>query len=173
MFGGLAYAQVGIGTNIPNHALEIESTDSGLVIPRVANTAAVTVAPVAGTMVFDLSSGCIKSYDGTAWSQCFGAGGSTPSIRVTSSGVISDADLNGIVIYNDPFGSATFDLSLLSPSEGDTITIVDAGGSILISGANSQTRTNPINGNAGTITYIFTNSQSSPSDNGWWNINGF
>ena len=127
MFGGLAYAQVGIGTNSPNHALEIESSDSGLVIPRVANTAAVTVTPVNGTMIYDNSANCVKAYENGAWSDCLsaGGGGSTVTVRSTAVGTLVAGDLNNVVVAT---AGVTFDLADVTPSEGDTITVSDATG---------------------------------------------
>ena len=68
-------AQIGIGTTTPEGALDVVSANSGHVVPRVANTAAV-VNPQGGaisngTMVYDLSSNCIKAYQNGAWSDCF------------------------------------------------------------------------------------------------------
>jgi uncharacterized protein (TIGR02145 family) len=67
-------AQVGIGTTTPAGALDIVSTTSGLVMPRVANTI-VVVNPNGGaiengTMVYDLSLRCINVYANGAWTGC-------------------------------------------------------------------------------------------------------
>ena len=71
MMGFAANAQVGIGTTTPNSgaALDITSTNKGLLLPRVANTAAIT-APVNGMMIYDISSNCYKAYQNNAWSDC-------------------------------------------------------------------------------------------------------
>ncbi len=75
--GMAASAQVKIGDNpttiSPGAALEIESTNKGLVITRVANTAAIT-NPVNGMMVYDLSTQCIKFYENGVWSNCINTG---------------------------------------------------------------------------------------------------
>jgi uncharacterized protein (TIGR02145 family) len=67
-------AQVGVGTITPAGALDIVSTTSGLVLPRVANTS-VVVNPNGGaiengTMVYDLSANCVKFYANGAWTGC-------------------------------------------------------------------------------------------------------
>jgi uncharacterized protein (TIGR02145 family) len=67
-------AQVGVGTITPAGALDIVSTTSGLVMPRVANTS-VVVNPNGGaiengTMVYDLSANCVKFYANGAWTGC-------------------------------------------------------------------------------------------------------
>jgi len=79
---------VGIGTADPEAVLDVVSTDSGLIMPRVANTAAVT-APVNGMMVYDMSSTCAKIYENGAWTDCLSSGGST------STGVVANCDQNG------------------------------------------------------------------------------
>ncbi|WP_438967071.1 hypothetical protein [Flavobacterium sp.] len=63
------YAQVGIGTTNPEGALDVVSTNSGIVVPRVANTTAITT-PINGMIIYDLSSNCFKSYQNDAWSDC-------------------------------------------------------------------------------------------------------
>jgi uncharacterized protein (TIGR02145 family) len=67
-------AQVGVGTTTPAGALDIVSTSSGIVLPRVANSS-VVVNPNGGaiengTMVYDLSANCVKFYANGAWTGC-------------------------------------------------------------------------------------------------------
>ena len=47
-------AQVGFGTTSPEGALDVVSSNSGIIVPRVANTAAIT-SPVNGMLMYDLS----------------------------------------------------------------------------------------------------------------------
>ncbi|ARV07375.1 hypothetical protein BTO04_12055 [Polaribacter sp. SA4-10] len=63
-------AQVGVGTATPQAALDVVSTTSGVLLPRVANIAAVT-APVNGMLIYDLSSNCFKGFENGAWTSCF------------------------------------------------------------------------------------------------------
>ena len=65
---------VGIGTTTPNTGavLDITSTDKGFLIPRVADTGAVST-PVNGMMIYDLSSKCFKFYENGAWTDCLSA----------------------------------------------------------------------------------------------------
>ena len=79
---------VGIGTADPEAVLDVVSTDSGLIVSRVANTAAVT-APVNGMMVYDTSTTCIKFYENGAWTDCLSSGGSV------ASEVVANCDQNG------------------------------------------------------------------------------
>jgi len=68
-------AQVGI--NIDNSdpdgsaMLDVKSTSKGLLPPRVADTNAITT-PAEGLQVYDLSSHCMRYYNGTQWSACMG-----------------------------------------------------------------------------------------------------
>lgn len=82
----MGFAQVGIDTSTPEGVLDVVSTNSGLIPPRVANTAAVTT-PVDGMLVYDMSSTCAKVYENGAWTDClsFGAVGS----------LVADCDQNG------------------------------------------------------------------------------
>jgi len=91
-------AQVGIGTNSPEGALDVVSTNSGLIFSRVVNTAAV-IAPVDGMIVFDLSSLCLKAYSTGGWSVCFGQSRGAASYLVLEnfSAATTFADLNSIL----------------------------------------------------------------------------
>lgn len=66
--GLTATAQVGIGTTSPNanSILDLTATDKALVLPRVANTAAIA-SPVNGMMIYDLSSSSFKAYQNNTW----------------------------------------------------------------------------------------------------------
>lgn len=102
-----ALAQVGIGTTTPQGALDVVSANSGLIVPRVANTGAVT-SPVDGMIVYDLGSVCLKVFVGGVWSDCFGqntAAVIVANIVAASSdpaagGTPSIADLNNAGLTN-------------------------------------------------------------------------
>jgi hypothetical protein len=71
------FAQVGMGTTAPKGALDITSNTNGLVLPRVTNLNLVvnpqdSGAPVNGTMVYDVTASCTKTYQNGAWSACLG-----------------------------------------------------------------------------------------------------
>jgi len=51
--------------------LDVKSTNMGLLPPRVADTNAIST-PAEGLMVYDLSSHCMRYYNGTEWSDCMG-----------------------------------------------------------------------------------------------------
>jgi len=82
-----SFAQVGIGTTTPEGVLDVVSTNSALILPRVANTAAVA-APVNGMLVYDLSSNCFKGYQNGGWSDC-GFAPSAAALAAASDAVLT------------------------------------------------------------------------------------
>jgi uncharacterized protein (TIGR02145 family) len=91
------FAQAGIGTVTPEGILDVVSTTSGVVIPRVANTS-VVVNPKGGsipfgTIVYDISSECLKAYEATTgWSKCLNTAKLVPPVcgAFISSGVFKE-----------------------------------------------------------------------------------
>ena len=81
------FAQVGIDTTDPKGVLDIVSTNSGIILSRVANTSAIT-SPVNGMLVYDMASKCIKVYQNSAWSDCLvvGSGSGSDTDMTTSTG---------------------------------------------------------------------------------------
>jgi hypothetical protein len=68
-FSILSFSQnVGIGTSTPNASalLELQSTNKGLLLPRVADTTAIS-SPAKGLLVFANASNSAWFYDGTKW----------------------------------------------------------------------------------------------------------
>jgi len=69
------FAQVGINidSSDPDGSamLDVKSTTLGLLPPRVADTNAIST-PAEGLMIYDLSSHCMRYYNGTKWSNCIG-----------------------------------------------------------------------------------------------------
>lgn len=137
-------------------ALEVESLNKGVLLPRVANTAAV-VAPTNGLIVYDISSNCIKAYENNAWSSCLSAssasGSSSSSYTVNSDCNSNGIDCLGMVfsikLTNNTFSSAgpisfsTGDV-VLSGLTGYAVTAVSPASATLAPGANQ------------TITYTIT-----------------
>jgi uncharacterized protein (TIGR02145 family) len=79
------FAQVGIDTTDPKGVLDIVSTNSGIILSRVANTSAIT-SPVNGMLVYDMASKCIKVYQNSAWSDCLVGGSGSDTDITTSTG---------------------------------------------------------------------------------------
>jgi uncharacterized protein (TIGR02145 family) len=97
LFFGLvsASAQVGIGTATPetDAILELSSPNKALLLPRVANTAAVA-SPINGMMIYDISSNCVKGFENGSWSGCISSatGGGSGNVRPSGSGNIGPFD---------------------------------------------------------------------------------
>ena len=153
-------AQVKIGDNPTtigaSSLLELESTNKGVVLPRVANTAAITT-PVNGMMIYDISSNCAKVYENGVWSVCLsstGAAQPTLVVDATQSGFSTEDFIMGIAnvatntysvrIVNNSFYSTTLsfakeDLVLGGSNANLTVSAVsqpsatlNAGGSVII-----------------------------------------
>lgn len=84
----IAFSQVGIGTTSPHSSsiLDLTASDKAMLLPRVANTAAIP-SPINGMMIYDISSNCIKSYENGDWTSCLS---STPPTAT----VVVDCDTN-------------------------------------------------------------------------------
>ena len=77
-FNGISQLKIGDnpGTIGTSSILELESTNKGMVIPRVANSAAIAT-PVAGMLIYDNSQSCFIMYQSGTWGACVGNTGST------------------------------------------------------------------------------------------------
>jgi hypothetical protein len=104
--GITATAQVKIGDNPTNvgtsSSLELESTNRALLLPRVANTAAIA-SPVNGMMIYDISVNCFRSYENNSWSICWGSVGVGTITSITCASVVN----LGTLTQNTPASSVT------------------------------------------------------------------
>lgn len=149
------YSQIGIGTSSPDPSsvLDISSTESGLLIPRMTTLERDGISsPVNGLMIYNTDKGCIELNYGTGtdinWN-CIGT--------VNSSAVVKDCTINGfegsyingigltasntfsVTITNNSFNTAnisfaTSDLTLAGVS-GLTVSSVNPPSVVLPSGA--------------------------------------
>ena len=102
---------VGIGTSTPHSSarLHIESTNSGLLIPRMTATQRDAIAtPAHGLLIFNTTSNCLEMFDATAaqWIQV-DCGKTTPTDQCPTLA-------NGLIgwwTFNTPTGSTETDLS--------------------------------------------------------------
>ena len=127
-FAGMA--QVGVGTTTPEGALDVVSANSGLIVPRVASTAAVT-SPVNGMLVYDLASNCLKTYENGAWSGCLSSGSATASLE-------NDCNADGFAFTGTPrrgiaLAGGSFSVTLNNNSFATT-TISFAASDLVLSG---------------------------------------
>jgi len=101
-------AQVGVGTNTPAGALDVDSTTSGLVMPRVANTGVVVNpngGPIEnGTMVYDLSINGVNVYANGSW---IGSNQSTPIVYPQTTQVASNSSGGTFTFMNYNLGANT------------------------------------------------------------------
>ncbi|SIQ76765.1 hypothetical protein SAMN05880574_12429 [Chryseobacterium sp. RU37D] len=85
-----SYSQVGINTTKPQGVLDIVSTTSTMVIPRLPDPNAIT-SPVAGMLAYDSTNKTIRYYDGVQWSTLMYSKEQTKSnegvVKISGSGV--------------------------------------------------------------------------------------
>ena len=96
------FAQLGVGTTTPQGVLDVVSTDSGVIMPRLANTAAVT-SPVNGMIIYDESTNCLKAFQNGLWSDCFVVTNAPPvASSVSFTGTLTVGQiLTGTYTYSD------------------------------------------------------------------------
>jgi hypothetical protein len=140
-------AQVGIGTTNPysTSILDLTASNKALLLPRVANTAAVAV-PVNGMMIYDISSNCVKSYENSVWTGCLSATetntiSNTVAVNCATSGFVGSmfntlVNANNatgvhyrVTIVNNTFASVTIplaasDLVLSGASAGQSVSTI-------------------------------------------------
>jgi uncharacterized protein (TIGR02145 family) len=159
---------VGIGTTAPANSsiLDLTSTNKGLLLPRVANTAAITT-PANGILIYDLSSNCLKVYQNGSWSDCLSFV-PTP-VSAVCTGFSGSYCTNGlssatyaVTLTNNDFSSKqvtpqTIDLSLsgitglnVSAVSPNTVTTINAGASLVVTYTISG-----VPGSTGTLTGSF------------------
>lgn len=102
-------AQVGIGTTVVDASalLHLQSTDRGLLLPRLANPGAVA-APVAGLLIYDQSSNQVLFYNGSAWvpssSQWVSGAGNVISYTAGNVGIGTTAPTEDLTIVGSANG---------------------------------------------------------------------
>ena len=116
-------AQIGIGTTTPNKnaALDITSSNKGLLLPRVNDTGAIT-DPSVGLLIYNLSTKSPNFHNGTNWNSLSSSVSPTDSITYTISSGPSGytngtfnvtALTNGLA--NGGVGSSFQDISFAKP----------------------------------------------------------
>lgn len=128
----VGFSQVGINTKTPEGALDIVSDKSGVIVPRVANTAAVT-APVNGMIIYDLSFNCFKGYQNGAWSDC---GFAPNAIAITSGGT---ALVSAYTCSTASTGTMTAGTPVTSVTQTITATVATVGTYSISTTANGVT----------------------------------
>lgn len=115
-------AQVGIGTSTPNAsaALEVQSTNSGILIPRMSSSdrSAIT-QPATGLLIYNTTIGNFEFYSGSAWVPV--QSGEISNSDVASNAAIAYSKLNlaGSISNSDVAANAAIDFSKLNISSSD------------------------------------------------------
>ena len=102
-----SFAQVGVGTTTPAGALDVVSTNSGVLLPRVANIAAVTT-PVNGMIIYDLSSNCFKGFENGAWTYCFSYNATATDVVSTTGRIWMDRNLGATQVATSSADAASY-----------------------------------------------------------------
>ena len=148
--------RVGIGTTTPQAVLEVSSTNSGLLLPRVANTAAVTTA-VNGMLIYDISSECVKSYEDNTWSECLSSPGIVGEIASLD---CAGATHNGSVVNGSPLSGVSSVISYTGGNGGIyNAKVVNSTG---ITGLTATLASGSLTTGNGTLTYTITGTPSGP-----------
>ena len=100
-------AQVGVGTITPAAALDVVSTNSGLLLPRVANINAVTT-PVNGMIIYDISTKCFKGFENGAWTSCFSTPSGTTYIISSTGKLWMDRNLGATQVATSTTDAASY-----------------------------------------------------------------
>ncbi len=127
LFSGVTFAQnVGIGTASPNASalLELQSTNKGLLLPRVADTSAVP-SPAKGLLIFANSTNSAWFYDGAKWQE-------------TANDNLWNKYQDSIAITQKRYVGINTDYNLYPPKEG-----IQANGSLLIHSKIIYTKASP------------------------------
>ena len=122
-------AQVGIGTTTPNASskLDISSTNSGILIPRMTTTQRNTIAsPALGLLVFDNTTHSFWFYNGSAWNE-LSTGSATNYWSLLGSNIYNNNGGNVGIGTTNPVSK----LTISTPNNTDGFTHISDGGIIL------------------------------------------
>jgi hypothetical protein len=100
-------AQVGINTATPEGVLDVVSTNSGFLFPRVATIVAVTT-PVNGMIIYDVSTKCFKGFENGAWTSCFTNNAGAKEVISTTSRIWMDRNLGATQVATSSTDAASY-----------------------------------------------------------------
>ncbi|MEP5255929.1 MAG: hypothetical protein ABJQ39_12775 [Winogradskyella arenosi] len=108
------FAQVGIGTDTPDASsiLELQSTDKGLLLPRLTTADRDLIAtPAVGLTIYNTDTESLEVYisEETGWSHLSTEADATPTLTLYSANTGSIPSVNG-TFYNLPVGGATSEI---------------------------------------------------------------
>lgn len=159
------FSQTGIGTQIPEGALDINSPnkDWGLALPQVdqaENTKNPTGKAVKkGTIVYDLKDNCIKFFNGSNWSECLAA------VPIPIKLICNSAVLNQDIVANYPIsgGGTTVSIPYSNPGEAfnfGQITVSSAN----VTGLNAVLPSGTIQKGSGNLIFFISGTTSTTGD---------
>ena len=153
-----AYSQVGIGTTNPDAsaALDIESTDKGILPPRMTTAQRDAIAnPALGLSIYNIDMNCLQWYDANGWYDgCSGA-----TYGVITSLQCAEATNNGTLIDGQPAAGVTTEIPYSGGNgqsySGQTVTSTGVTGlTATLSAGNFAT-------GSGSLTYTITGTPAS------------
>lgn len=127
----LSAQSIGIGTSTPNPKaiLDVESTNQGILLPRLTDTSAVSAPVPAGLTIYSISDKKIYFYDGTKWQRS--------STQTASDGLWYER--HDSILYTDrKFVGVNTNLGILPPQANLQVT-----GSLLVQGDYTYTQAAP------------------------------
>lgn len=98
--GGASFSKIGIGTDSPVGVLDIRSTTSGILIPRMTEAERDLIASPTGMQIYNTSTNKINFHDGTSW-KALGVAGSGVQSIATGTGLISNTITDTGTIHVD------------------------------------------------------------------------
>src|SRR5690606_26327012 len=85
---GASFSRIGVGTDTPVGVLDIQSTTSGILIPRMTEAQRDLIAVRDGMQIFNTTSKKINFHDGVGWKE-LGVSGSGVQSITTGVGLVS------------------------------------------------------------------------------------
>jgi hypothetical protein len=130
---------VGIGTTSPNASamLEINSSNKGLLLPRVADTSSIA-SPAKGLVIYSNNNNKLWFYNGSRWQQSISNSGGMDSIWYKTQ--------DSIVYTAKPYVGINTDYSLIAPQAN-----LQVNGSLLVQGKLDYSSTAPTAGQTYTM----------------------
>ena len=135
IFSGNLFAQVKMGNNPTtigaSSVLEIESTNKGVLFPRMTGAQMIAIAsPVSGMYIYNTDSLCLCQYNGTAWrSMCgTGIGSPDPDWHITgNTGTTASTAAIGSTVNNNFIGTTDVKDFVLASNNLERMRIASGG----------------------------------------------
>jgi hypothetical protein len=148
------FSQVGIGTSAPDASavLEVQSTQKGLLIPRMSSTDRDAIAsPATGLMIFNTTTGTFEFYSGSTWTAFQSAYSAGTGLSI-SAGTISVANT---VVTSNYLGNVEIGGVLSTGGSGHASAVLSASSTTMgfLPPRMSATDRAGINATAGLIVY--------------------